>query len=89
MEWLTFEKFIEVHPLARGLETEQELRRAYIIEYISFLKQQLNNSDYKAIKYSEGLYTDEEYEPIKRERENIREKIRKLETQIEELKGEL
>ena len=32
---------------------------------ISQLKQRLKASDYKAIKYAEGVISPEEYEPIK------------------------
>lgn len=45
---------------------------------ISRLKKQLSASDYKAIKHSEGLISDEEYAPIKEKREQIRKKIREL-----------
>lgn len=48
-------------------------------EMISILKNQLNETDYKAIKYAEGWYTEEEYAPIKAEREELRQKIRELE----------
>lgn len=40
------------------------------------LKQQLSDTDYKAIKYAEGWISDEEYAPIKTTRELIREQIR-------------
>lgn len=43
------------------------------------LKIKLKSTDYKAIKYAEGWLTEEEYAPIKAEREAIREQIRALE----------
>ena len=43
------------------------------------LKQYLKSTDYKAIKYSEGVLTEQEYAPIKAEREQARETIRQLE----------
>ena len=49
------------------------------------LKAQLAATDYKAIKHSEGLISDEDYEPIKQERQAIRDKINALEAQM---KGE-
>ena len=49
------------------------------------LKAQLAATDYKAIKHSEGLISDEDYEPIKAERQAIRERINELEAQM---KGE-
>lgn len=49
------------------------------LKEIELLKKQLFESDYKAIKYSEGFYTEEEYEPIRQERAAIRERINLLE----------
>ncbi len=46
---------------------------------ITELKKQLAESDYKAIKYAEGWYTEEEYAPIKDERQRLRSKINALE----------
>jgi hypothetical protein len=46
---------------------------------ISNLTRELSKSDYKAIKFAEGLYTEEEYKSIRKEREKLREEIRKLE----------
>lgn len=48
-------------------------------EQIEQLKTQLSMTDYKAIKFAEGWLTEEEYAPIKAEREAIREQIRALE----------
>ena len=45
---------------------------------IARLKEELASTDYMAIKYSEGWYTEEEYAPIKARREAIREQIRAL-----------
>lgn len=45
----------------------------------------LNNTDYKAIKYAEGWYTEEEYEPMKTQRESYRIAIRRLEAAIAEI----
>lgn len=49
------------------------------IEQIEVLKAQLAETDYKAIKYAEGWYSEKEYAPIKAEREALREQIRELE----------
>jgi predicted transcriptional regulator len=43
------------------------------------LKMRLAATDYKAIKYAEGLYTPEEYAATKAERETLRAQIRALE----------
>ena len=43
------------------------------------LKQKLSDTDYKAIKYSEGWLTDEEYAEVKAQREEWRKRINELE----------
>ena len=51
----------------------------------------LKATDYKALKYSEGLFTEQEYAPIKAERQALRDRINELKTTIitvtEELKN--
>jgi hypothetical protein len=54
---------------------------------ISALKTKLTATDYKAIKYAEGLYSDEEYAPTKAERQALREQIRALEAEISAEEG--
>lgn len=49
---------------------------------IDLLKKKLADTDYKAIKYAEGLISEEEYAPIKAERQQIRDKINELEKLI-------
>ena len=46
---------------------------------IQELKALLKESDYKAIKYAEGLFTDVEYAPIKALRQSYRAEINALE----------
>ena len=48
-------------------------------EQIAELKAQLAETDYKAIKYAEGWITEEEYAPIRAERQALRDKINELE----------
>ena len=50
---------------------------------ISELKKKLFDTDYKAIKYSEGWLTDEEYAEAKAQREEWRKRINKLEASLE------
>ena len=45
---------------------------------INALKKELESTDYQAIKYAEGWFTEEDYAPIKAKREDLREKIREL-----------
>ena len=52
------------------------------LKEIALLKQQLFESDYKAIKYSEGFYTEEEYLPIRQARADIRANINLLEGEL-------
>ena len=47
------------------------------------LKQKLTQTDYKAIKYSEGLLTDEEYAEVKTQRQEWRTEINKLEEKLQ------
>ena len=45
----------------------------------------LNSSDYKALKYAEGLISEEEYIEIKGKREGYSAKINELEAEIQQL----
>ena len=49
---------------------------------IMLLKEKLKDTDYKAIKYSEGWLTDEEYAETKAERQSIRDDINRLEEEL-------
>lgn len=46
------------------------------------LKDELQKTDYKAIKYFEGWLTEEEYAETKAERQRIREEINRLENEV-------
>lgn len=76
-----FERFKVGCMRVQGLSDEDKL-----IEYIKYkideLKRELSLTDYEAIKYSEGWFTEEEYAPIKQHREELREKIRQLEEKL-------
>lgn len=54
------------------------------LNYIERLKDALHESDYKAIKHSEGLISDEDYQSIKEERQSIRDEINKVEIMTDE-----
>lgn len=64
----------------------EEIRNIY--RQIRVLKLLLRQTDYKAIKYGEGLINEVEYEQIKAERQAWRDEINALETQIEILKNQ-
>lgn len=52
---------------------------------IAKLKDKLQKTDYKAIKFAEGLISEEEYAPIKEQRQAWRNEINKLEEELKEL----
>jgi ABC-type transporter Mla MlaB component len=54
---------------------------------ILFLRGELHNSDYKAIKFAEGELTEEEYAPIREQRKAWRAEINALRADIVELKA--
>ena len=55
---------------------------------IAVLKQKLAETDYKAIKYAEGLLLEKEYSKIKAERQAWRDEINQLEVELEANNGE-
>lgn len=63
-------------------EERVDLRRKNNEELILEYKQKLKETDYKAIKYAEGLISDTDYAPIKAERENYRKAINSLEISL-------
>ena len=62
----------------KGLGTKEEAV-AYIIEQC---KAQLSATDYQAIKHSEGLISEEDYAPIKAQRQALRDRINALEDRL-------
>ena len=63
-------------------EERVDLRRKNNEELIIEYKQKLKETDYKAIKYAEGLISETDYAPIKAERENYRKAINSLEISL-------
>ena len=60
------------------------IQEAPPVEYqIEQLKQNLADTDYVAIKYAEGLISDEEYAETKALRQQWREEINRLESECE------
>lgn len=49
---------------------------------ITICLQQLTATDYKAIKYAEGLISEADYAPIKAERQALRDRINELEAEL-------
>ena len=69
-------------PTAVDLYTKSELAIAYKKKRIAELKSLLQATDYQAIKYAEGFISEEYYLPIKQTRQEYRNEINELETQI-------
>ena len=67
-------EYKEVEPIEPIIEPTPE-------QQILDLKQMLTDTDYQAIKYAEGWLTDEEYAPIKEQRQEWREEINRLENE--------
>lgn len=61
---------------------EMNTRVEQVNSEITALKQLLTNSDYKTLKYSEGLISDIEYAETKLYRENLRAQINQLEEEL-------
>lgn len=64
--------------------TKKELKQIANNKRIIELKELLNNSDYKAIKYAEGELSNEEYAPIREERKLWRAEINQLQQELEQ-----
>ena len=69
------------------IENKQNSPTYPYTQKINELKGKLSATDYKAIKYAEGLISEEDYAPIKAERESYRVQIRENEAIIAELKA--
>ncbi len=64
--------------------TEKELAKINATARIAELKKLLCDTDYKAIKYAEGVTSAEDYAPIKALRQSYRNEINELEKVITE-----
>ena len=78
---------IRVNGILRDMTAEElaEYKQSMRIsaeEQIVMLKQNLADTDYKAIKYAEGLISDEEYGEIKVLRQQWRNEINRLESEV-------
>lgn len=56
--------------------------KAEAFDSIERFKAQLAATDYKAIKYAEGLISEDDYAPIKAERQALRDRINELEKEL-------
>lgn len=62
---------------AIGVEYTEEQKNKY--EEIKALKKYLKNTDFRALKFADGCYTEEEYAPYKNARANARARINEIE----------
>ena len=72
--------------IKRRTPTVEEIKvdeTAKINRQIFELKQKLTQTDYKAIKYSEGLLTDKEYAEVRAQRQAWRDEINRLEEKLQ------
>jgi len=60
----------------------EEINEINIREQIATLKQNLADTDYQAIKYAEGQISEQDYAPIKAQRQTWRDQINQLEAQL-------
>lgn len=80
----------EVDIILHGLvpKTEYDI----LSEQLFQLQSKLMSTDYKVLKWQEGWISNEEYEPIRQEREAMRQQIRDIEDRraiaLEELKNQ-
>ena len=64
---------------------EDTPRKEYVMDRIRELKKFLNDTDYKAIKFSEGVITEEEFAPVRIQRAEWRNEINELEEELSSL----
>ena len=62
--------------------SEEEIQKIKDENELYRLKDEIASTDYEALKYAEGWFTEEEYAPIKQHREELRKKIRQLEEKL-------
>lgn len=79
---------VKVFNLELSPEEDRQIRLYEINAEIRELKRFLSSTDYKAIKFAEGVMTDEEYFPIKFQREEWRAEINRLEAELKALSEE-
>lgn len=59
--------------------TEEELATTTAKKEIAEMKQKLRETDYQAIKFAEGVFSEEDFAPVRAERQSWRDRINELE----------
>ena len=80
---ITIENDTVINVVVDEEKRNKEKRRTEIQTEIETLKQKLSDTDYQAIKYAEGQITEEDYRPIREQRQAWRDKINELESGLE------
>lgn len=62
--------------------TDEELEQMSAMREIALLKASLSETDYKAIKFAEGLISEADYAEVKAQRQAWRERINELEAKL-------
>lgn len=83
---MKFEDFKKIH-CNSDCQSEDEMKTSYFKFKISELKAKLYETDYKAIKYAEGLISEEDYMPIKNDRKIYRQEINEYEELIKKIES--
>lgn len=76
---------LTVENLQLTTEQEKNISIMEITVQINALKEQLTETDYKALKFIDGEFTEEEYAPIREERKSYRVKINELEDKLKNI----
>mgnify|MGYP001031908909 FL=1 len=71
------------YTLAEATAEKEVLKSGNPEKEILDLKEKLLETDYKALKYAEGVLTESEYEPIKQRRQEWRRRINELEKELQ------
>ena len=79
---ITEEEWNEHFATATPEPSESELAKQEKESRIAKLKSELAKTDYEAIKYAEGVMSEEEYAPIKAQRQAWRAEINSLEEEL-------
>lgn len=81
--YLTCDIVVKNRPHVSEKVKAQMIAKQNAIKEIAELKQKLSDTDYQAIKYAEGWITEEDYAPIKAERQEWRNEINRLQSLTE------
>ena len=85
LQTITVTEYDVVTKTTRTFEKEVEMpdpRLGEIQQRIQDIRMELQTTDYKALKYAEGQYSEEEYAPMKKLRADLRKEYNDLEAEL-------